>query len=194
MVYEVSKDIQGLIFDFDGTLVDSMPVHCLSWKAAFAAFNEDISESFIYGHAGYSLVGVVEAYNKQKKKNLPPLEVVAKKDESHLAYVDKTKPIPIVLDIVKHYYKKLPMAVATGNTRLLTAPLMKKLDLMKYFDTVVFGDEVTKGKPDPECFLVAAKAIGVLPQNCEVFEDGDPGIEAAKRAGMKVTDVRKWLS
>jgi HAD superfamily hydrolase (TIGR01509 family) len=192
-VYEVSKEIQGLIFDFDGTIVDSMPSHLLSWKAAFSAFGRTFSERFFYDHAGFSLIGVVEAYNNEMGTALVPSAVVAAKDENHLAYLDQTKPIPQVLDIVRHYHGRLPMAVATGNSRRLTVPLMDTLKLAKYFKVVVFGEDVVKGKPDPECFLKAAHAMGVPQERCEVFEDGDPGIEGARRAFMKVTDIRPWL-
>ncbi len=191
--YEVAEDIEGLIFDFDGTLVDSMPSHYLSWRAAFGAFGATFTERFFYDHAGVSLIGVVTAFNREMGTSLPPVEVVTKKNAHHVTYLDQTKPIEPVLDIVRRYHRRLPMAVATGNSRTLTAPLMERLDLGKYFDAVVFGEDVQKGKPDPESFLTAARMIGVEPNRCEVFEDGLPGLEAARRAGMKVTDIRPWL-
>ena len=192
-MYEISKDIDALIFDFDGTLVDSMPSHLLSWQAAFGAYGQTFTEQFFYEHAGVSLTGVVEAFNRAMGTALSPAAVVAKKDSRHSAYLDKIRPIPTVMEIVRHCYGHLPMAVATGNSRALTEPLMASLDLTKYFNTVIYGEDVRDGKPDPECFLKAAGALGVSPSRCEVFEDGDPGILAARRAGMKVTDVRPWL-
>ena len=192
-MYTISKDIAALIFDFDGTIVDSMPVHFLSWKATFAAFGASFSETFFYDHAGFSLIDVVKAYNREMGTRLSPSEVVAQKDANHLVYLDRTRPIPVVVSLIERYHGRLPMAVATGNSRRLTEPLMAKLNLARFFDAVVFGEDVKNSKPHPDCFLEAARRIGVPPEKCEVFEDGAPGIEAAKRAGMQVVDIREWL-
>lgn len=193
MTYSALKDTQGLIFDFDGTIVDSMPVHFLSWKAAFLAFDADFSEKFFYDNAGVSLIGVVEKYNEEFGTSLCPSDVVTHKDKAHVAYLPQTRLIPTVFNIIKKYSGKLPMAIATGNSRNLTEPLMERLNLNGYFKAVVYGDDVTHPKPHPECFLTAAALIGVSPSVCEVFEDGDAGIEGARRAGMKVNDIRCWL-
>ncbi|MBN2339924.1 MAG: HAD-IA family hydrolase [Deltaproteobacteria bacterium] len=193
MKYHAGDQIRGLIFDFDGTIVDSMPVHFLSWKSAFGALGESFSESFFYKHAGVSLQGVVQLYNVEYGTSLDPAVVVAKKDEAHAEYLPQTKVIPTVFDVIQRYYGVLPMAVATGNSKNLTQPLMERLDLTKYFNAVVFGDDVVQPKPHPECFLTAAEAIRVAPSFCEVFEDGEAGIEGARRAGMHVTDIRSWL-
>lgn len=193
MFYQVAPNIRGLIFDFDGTIVDSMPVHFLSWKQAFHEFGADFTERFCYDHAGLPLLAVVETYNNKTGTTLDPLKVVQKKNIYHEAYLPETEPIPEVVSIIQRYYGKLPMAIATGNSRKLTLPLMERLNLTRYFKSVIFGEDVRRGKPDPESFLKAAKAIGVPPEKCEVFEDGDPGIEAAIRAGMKATDIRTWF-
>jgi beta-phosphoglucomutase family hydrolase len=194
MVYEISPSIKGLIFDFDGTIVDSMPAHYLSWKEAFASFGADFTEEFCYTHAGLPLLSVVKSYNQKTGNHLPAQAVVEKKDACHVAYLPQTKTIPEVMNIIERYHGKLPMAVATGNSRRLTTPLMEMLGLKAYFKAIIFGEDVTHGKPHPESFLKAASAIHVSPDKCEVFEDGDPGIEAAIKAGMKVTDVRPWLT
>jgi len=189
----VAKEIEGLIFDFDGTIVDSMPAHCLSWKEAISSYGAPFSERFFYDTAGASFVEVVERYNRQMGTDLPPDEVVKVKNRCYAAYLSKTRTIPQVMRVIERYFGVLPMAVATGNTKSLTEPLMDQLHLSHYFTTVIYGEDVVNSKPDPECFLKAARAIGVAPEKCEVFEDGDMGIEAAKRAGMKATDIRPWL-
>lgn len=194
MNYAISEDIRGLIFDFDGTIVDSMPVHFLSWREAFAKHGADFTESFCYRHAGVSLEGVVKLYNEAYGTSLNPALIVAQKDEAHQKYLFQTPVIPQIIDIINSNFGKRPMAVATGNTRKLTEPLMNHLGLQKYFRTVIYGEEVTHPKPHPESFLLAAAAIGVEPAHCEVFEDGDAGLEGARRAGMKATDIRPWLA
>jgi beta-phosphoglucomutase family hydrolase len=194
MPYEVTAEIEGLIFDFDGTIVDSMPAHYRSWKEAFSSFGADFSERFFYDNAGMSLIAVVETYNRERGTDLPPAEVVALKDRCHADYLPTTRTIPEVMAVVARYQGVLKMAVATGSTRKLTLPLMERLGLTRYFDAVVFGEDVAHSKPHPESFLRAAEAIRVAPVRCEVFEDGEAGIEAARRAGMKVTDIRPWLT
>lgn len=193
MTYTVTPEIKALLFDFDGTIVDSMPAHCHSWVDAFSAFGAAVSERFIYDHAGVSLIGVVKIYNQQNGTDLSPSEVVTEKDRRLIAHLDEIRIIPEVMRIIERYHGVLPMAVVTGNSRNLTEPLMKRLNLTRYFETVIFGDEVENGKPHPEGFLKAAMTIGAAPHQCEVFEDGDLGLEAGRRAGMKVTDIRPWL-
>jgi HAD superfamily hydrolase (TIGR01509 family) len=194
MTYRVTKEIEGLIFDFDGTIVDSMPAHYLSWKAAFSSQGISFSERFFYDNAGLSLTGVVETYNRVNGTDLSPAELVALKDRHHVAHLSSTRPIPQVLSVIERYYGVLPMAVATGSTKSLTVPLLARLDLTRYFEAVVYGEDVENGKPHPESFLKAASAMNVAPEKCEVFEDGEAGLEAARRAGMKATDIRPWLA
>ena len=193
-MYNVSPSTQGLIFDFDGTIVDSMPAHFLSWQEAFSAFGETFLEPFFYAHAGVSLIGVVEAYNRENSTALSPTAVVKSKEQAFRRHTDRIVPIPQVLDVMNQYRGRLPMAVATGNTRLHTLPLMERLGLRDYFDALVFGDDVSKPKPSPECFLKAANLIGVSPEHCVVFEDGVPGLEGARRAGMTAVDIRPWVT
>jgi HAD superfamily hydrolase (TIGR01509 family) len=194
MEYKISADTKGLIFDFDGTLVDSMPVHFLSWKKAFAAFGAEFDEQFFYANAGVSLFGVVEKYNLENKTALNPKAVVAAKDKYHAAFLPETKLIQPVMDIVVKNFGALPMAVATGNSKNLTVPLMERLNLFRFFKAVIFGEDVRHSKPHPECFQKAASAMGIPADKCEVFEDGEPGLAAARRAGMKAVDVRPWLA
>jgi HAD superfamily hydrolase (TIGR01509 family) len=193
VTYKIAKEIDGLIFDFDGTIVDSMPAHLLSWREAFSSFGAPFTERFFYDSAGASFIGVVERYNREMGTDLPPNEVVRLKNKSHVAHLSMTRTIPQVMSIIERYHGVLPMAVATGNSKSMTAPLMDRLKLTQYFVAVVYGEDVKNSKPDPECFLKAAQAIHVAPEKCEVFEDGDLGLEAAKQAGMKATDVRPWL-
>ncbi len=193
MIYTVSQEIEGLIFDFDGTVVDSMPAHYLSWRAAFSEFGAEFTERFCYDYAGLSLTAVVETYNREMGTTLAPAEVVALKNKKHLSYNDHIHPIPEVMDLIDRYFGKLPMAVATGGMREVTAPLITALGLIDYFVTVVYSDDVKRSKPHPDAFLQAARAMGIAPDRCEVFEDGEAGLEAARRAGMKATDIRPWL-
>ena len=87
---------------------------------------------------------------------------------------------------------KRKLAVASGGWKRVVKESLTLVGVEDLFDAIVGADDVEKGKPEPDVFLKAAEKIGVLPGNCLVYEDGDLGIEAAKRAGMEVIDVRPW--
>lgn len=194
MDYTVSPNIKGLIFDLDGTLVDSMPAHFLSWKAAFRKHGCEFDEAFFYANAGVSLAGVVGLYNAQHKLNLDAETVVKDKNAAHLKYLEKTQLIEPVFAVVRKYHGTLPMAIASGNSRDISVSLLEMLGIGHYFGIMVFGTDVKNPKPHPECFLTAAKQMGIAPGHCEVFEDGEPGLQGAIAAGMKATDIRAWLT
>ena len=99
-------------------------------------------------------------------------------------------PIEPVIALVQKYYGKIPMSVGTGGHREAVEKTLEIIGLRKYFDILVTANDVTKFKPHPETFLRCAELMNVAPADCEVFEDGDLGIEAARRAGMIATDVR----
>ncbi|MBN2715146.1 MAG: HAD-IA family hydrolase [Deltaproteobacteria bacterium] len=194
MTYLISPDTQGLIFDFDGTIVDSMPMHYLSWRESFAHFNADFPKDFFYETAGVTLPDIVSIYNQRYGTALDAEVVVMNKEIAHAKYLLSTPIIPEVMSVIEKYYDVVPMAIATGNSKKLTEPLIVKLGLKKYFKAIVYGEDVTNPKPDPECFLKAASLLNVHASQCEVFEDGDAGLTGARRAGMKAVDVRPWLN
>ena len=103
-------------------------------------------------------------------------------------------PIDEILSIVKEFHGKLPMSVGTGASRRSTEVQLKQLALTNCFDAIVTANDVTRHKPYPDTFLECARIMGVEPAFCQVFEDGDLGIEAGKRAGMIVTDVRPFIN
>lgn len=103
--------------------------------------------------------------------------------------LDNVKPLPLI-DVVKAYYGRKPMAVGTGSEHAMAEMLLQHLGLRDYFDVIVGADDVTKHKPEPETFLRCAELLGVRPDQCVVFEDADFGVEAAKRANMAIVDVR----
>jgi len=114
-----------------------------------------------------------------------------KLDEFYLIQHNVT-PIEPVIALVQKYHGKMPMSVGTGGHREAVEKTLEIIGLRKYFDILVTANDVTKHKPHPETFLRCAELMNVAPAECEVFEDGDLGIEAARRAGMIATDVRGW--
>jgi len=194
MQYDIKPGIKGLIFDLDGTLADSMPYHFNGWRKACNKFGGDINTAFLRKHTGTpSWIIATEIIKKCKLKGIVTIDQMM--DEKLIEYYKEqhlVKPINPVVDIVKKYFGKLPMAVGTGGHREAVERTLEVTDLRKYFDIIITANDVENFKPHPETFLKCAAMMNVEPVFCEVFEDGDRGIEAAHKAGMLATDVRPW--
>jgi HAD superfamily hydrolase (TIGR01509 family) len=129
--------------------------------------------------------------NEKHGTNIEPDAFLRAKEGDYLASISQVRAISSVVDIIKHYSGKIPMAVVSGSRHKPVELTLAQLDLAKYFDLLICAEDYVKGKPDPDCFLLAAEKLKVDPADCLVFEDADLGIEAAKRAGMaciRVTD------
>jgi beta-phosphoglucomutase family hydrolase len=190
---EVDPRAKGLIFDLDGTLVNSMPLHYLAWKEVCASGGVDFSEELFYELAGVPSNRIFEIINEKYGSSFDPEVMSLVKEDTYMKMLDRIKPVDAVLDVVKRYHGKLPMAIGTGSPREHSWKTVKAVGYDKYFDILISRDDITNCKPDPETFLKCAEAMGVNPEDCQVFEDGDPGLEAARKAGMIATDIRPWL-
>ena len=184
-------EFKALIFDLDGTLVDSMPAHFQAWCAALedhgapGIFGEDV----FYAMGGRPTKDIVKELNGELNRSLDPDAVSASKRMAFLAILDQIDIIEPVVNFAKEHHGKVPLAVATGGTRKIATLTLEKAGILDLFDTIVTADDVECGKPDPEVFLKAAERIGVDPKDCVAFEDAAPGIMAAQTAGMKVVSV-----
>lgn len=193
MKLTVPPHVKGLIFDIDGTLIDSMPVHFRSWQQIAREYGFEYPETLFYKNAGRSTGNIVALINSAQGLCLDPDEIVRAKNEAYRKLAVNIEPIPVVFDIVAKNYGKLPMALGTGEYRDIATANIKAAGLDKYFEIMVCADDVTHPKPDPETFLKCAEYMKIPPENCQVFEDGDLGLEAARRCGMVATDVRPYL-
>ncbi len=189
---EVPEYIKGLIFDCDGTLVDSMPLHWDAWKKAVDLKGGTWHEEFFSSTKGMPEEDIVALYNERFSLSLDPVETVRIKHEHFRNCAAQFKPIGYVLDVVQQYSGILPMAVASGGVRKNVMLELETLDIRHFFRTILTAEDDVRPKPAPDIFLEAARRLGVPPENCQVFEDGDLGLQAARAAGMLATDIREY--
>lgn len=189
----VPDDIKGLIFDCDGTLVDSMPLHMKAWEEAVHLFGANFDPEFFFSKKGMRSKDIVAQFSLQSGKPLNGADVVRLKDNFFLQHIADVMPLPIVVDVVRRYHKILPMAVASGGGREIVERELQVTGIVNFFDVILTADDPFKPKPFPDLFLEAARRIGVQPSLCQVFEDGDLGLQAAENAGMLATDIRPFM-
>lgn len=189
-VLEIPPHVQGLVFDCDGTIADTMPLHYQAWVAALEEHGEMFPEALFYELAGISTVGVMQILNDKHGYTLRVQAAADRKEAIYQSLVAKVLPIEPVVTLVKQFAGKLPMAVATGGTRAICSKTLKALDLLEYFQAIVTADDVAHGKPAPDIFLEAARRLGIAPEHCYAFEDAELGLQSARAAGMAVVDIR----
>jgi beta-phosphoglucomutase-like phosphatase (HAD superfamily) len=194
MEHDILDGVKGLIFDLDGTLADTMPYHFEGWKKACIKYGAHIDTSFLRKHTGSPGWIIADEIIKNCGLNgsVTTEQIMREKIDEFYKMQHLIRPIEPVADIVKKYYGRLPMAVGTGGHREAVERTLEITDLRKYFEIIVTANDVNSFKPDPETFLKCAELMNIDPEFIEVFEDGDLGIEAAIKAGMRATDVRSW--
>lgn len=186
-----NKKYDGYIFDCDGTLADSMPLHYRAWCAALSQCGATFhfAESLYYSWAGVSTRGVVERLNALHGTTLDPARVAHLKEEIYLQSLDQLRPVPSVRDFARTIARSHPVAIATGGWRRVVRRTLEVIGLDDIFTHIVTPEDVAHGKPAPDMFFKAAELMGVPPSRCVVFEDGQPGIEGARAAGMEVVFI-----
>ncbi|MCU0378087.1 MAG: beta-phosphoglucomutase family hydrolase [Bacteroidales bacterium] len=196
MTFDITPGVKALIFDLDGTLADTMPYHYQAWQKACLRFGITMDTAFLQEHTGAPGWIIAEAVIEKNgmKGRISPDDIMRVKLDEFFAIQHNVTPIEPVTALVQKYHRKLPMAVGTGGHREAVEKTLEIIGLLRYFDIIVTANDVTKHKPHPETFLRCAELMNVTPADCEVFEDGDLGIEAARRAGMIATDVRSWYN
>lgn len=186
-----ANGFDAVVFDCDGTLVDSMPAHFEAWCEALAlhgaggVFKEDV---FI-AMGGRPTRDIVVDLNSEYDLKLNPEAVALAKREAFLKRMPSVCLIREVAEFAESLRGKVPMAIATGGTRLVIEKTLKAVGISDWFDEVVTADDVKEGKPAPDIFLKAAELMGVAPERCLALEDAPAGILAAQRAGMQVIAI-----
>ncbi len=186
--------IKGCIFDLDGVIVDTAKYHYLAWKRLAKELGFFFSEKDNERLKGVSRMASLEillevgglTFDEKTK-----LELATKKNQWYVEYITVMREdeiLPGVSRFIKTI-KEAGLKVALGSASKNAMTILNGLKLTEYFDAIVDGNRVSKAKPDPEVFLLAAQELQVPPENCVVFEDAKSGIEAARRAGMKCIGV-----
>lgn len=188
----INSKAKALIFDLDGTLADTMPVHFLAYKNILVKYGINFTPEIFATLAGVPAVGTIEKLNERFGSKMNAEEVGHFKEREYEKIMHKMKPIIPVMELAKKYHGILPMAVGTGGYKRLAWKTMDILGLDKYFDILVSSEDVSRPKPFPDTFLKCAELLGVEPAICEVFEDAHLGIQAAKAAGMMATLVTDY--
>jgi beta-phosphoglucomutase family hydrolase len=189
---EINPKAKALIFDLDGTLADTMPVHFLAYKNILVEYGIEFTPEIFATLAGVPAVQTIEKLNERFGTSMNAEKVGHFKEEEYEKIMHKMKPIEPIIELVKKYHGKMPMAVGTGGYHRLAWKTMNILGLDKYFDVLVSSNDITHPKPHPETFLKCAELLGVDPTDCEVFEDAELGIQAAEAGGMIATLVTDY--
>lgn len=189
----VPDGIRGLIFDCDGTLVDSLPLHYAAWEETFAELGLACPLDFLLRHNGKPTDRIVTLYNAEFGSTIDVERFTKDKEQRTYVRLEQTPPIEPVAALARRYHGHLPMAVVSGSNRPNVERALRAAGLHKLFSVMLTADDGLPPKPAPDLFLEAARRIGVEPGACQVFEDADSGLEAARCAGMLATDVRPFI-
>jgi beta-phosphoglucomutase family hydrolase len=190
MIFDIPPDTRALIFDCDGTIADTMPLHYKAWVAALGRHHVDFPEAVFYELAGVPTDKIIEILNDRHGYGMPVQETALLKDGLFEKDIALILPIEPVVELARSYQGKLPMAVASGGFRSIVMKTLQATHLLELFDAVVVAEDVVHGKPAPDIFLEAARRLGVEPTKCVGFEDGEMGLTALRAAGMVAIDVR----
>lgn len=190
----VNKPVQGVIFDLDGVIVSTDDCHYLAWKKMAdeegIPFDRTINERL----RGVSRMESLSIILEKADRPYTPAEqeaMAARKNSYYVELIGSLTPndmLPGAMDTLRTLRAK-GIKIAIGSSSRNTPIILRQLELDNYFDAVADGNAITRSKPDPEVFLLAAKLLGLKPENCLVVEDADAGVEAALAGGMRVLGV-----
>ncbi len=176
----------GYIFDCDGTLADTMPLHCRAWQRFFGENGLPFSEELFYSWGGSPTATILQGLTERYGLRIPDLgRAVELKESYFLELIREVRPIVPVLDFARELHTVAPMAVASGGLRRYVEITLDALGIRAWFQAIVCAEDCARAKPFPDPFLEAARRLNVAPDDCVVFEDSPLGIQAAAAAGMQ---------
>jgi beta-phosphoglucomutase family hydrolase len=184
---------RGLIFDCDGTLADTMPLHWRAWQKIAARYDFEFPQDRFYALGGVPSRDILKLLSQEQGLKFDYLAVAREKEAEYQPLIAQVEPINAVVGVARANYGKVPMAVASGGTQAMIGMVLERLGIRHLFQAVVTSEQVAHQKPAPDIFLEAAHRIGVAPQYCRGYEDTDLGMQAIRAAGMEAVDVRTLL-
>lgn len=187
------KKPRGLIFDFDGTLVDSMPLHWRAWDSVCQRHGIEFSEQRHNSLGGMPSRKILAMLKKEQGLDFDPAALSREKEEAYLPLMGEVKLIEPVTAIAREHRGKIPMSIATGGRTQFIEPLLEQVGIADWFCALVTSDDVVNPKPAPDTFLKAAALMGVPAEDCRAYEDTDLGLQSIRAAGMDAVDVREIL-
>ena len=180
---------KAYLFDCDGTIADSMPLHYVAWKKALGEWKCEFPEELFYAWGGRRTPEIISTLNRMQGLSMPVAAVASRKEALYYELLPELKPVAEVLEHIEAQHGRIPFAVVSGSARDSVTASLAALKLLDRFEALVCAGEYERSKPDPEAFLLAAERLGVAPQDCLVFEDTEMGIQAAAAAGMAAVRV-----
>ncbi|WP_162027702.1 MULTISPECIES: HAD-IA family hydrolase [unclassified Lentimonas] len=186
-------DYDGLIFDMDGTLADTMPTHFEAWSRSMKEHGLVLPIDRFYALGGVPASEIIEMLATEQGKEVDAVAIAEAKEDLFLELLVDVQPIVPVKAIAEFHREHIPMAIATGSPKWVAEKILKTLGIRDWFDAIVGAECVSNSKPAPDTYLRAAELIGVDPKRCHAFEDTKLGMEAAQNAGMVVIDIHTLL-
>jgi HAD superfamily hydrolase (TIGR01509 family) len=185
------KLYRGYIFDCDGTLANSMPVHYAAWRQTAEENGVPMSEELFYSLGGVPTTRIVEILNEKFGANMDPERVAKRKEAVYVENISSVQPIVEVAAFARKVAMFAKVAVASGGYLPVVLKTLETIGFKDFFPVVITTEQVAHGKPFPDMFLEAARRMDVPPNECLVLEDSPAGIEAAKAAGMDFNLIGK---
>jgi beta-phosphoglucomutase family hydrolase len=179
----------GLVFDMDGTLADTMPTHFAAWSISMAEYGIEFPEDRFYALGGVPANVIIDMLAQEQGKTVDANAIAAAKEELFLELLKDVKPIEPVRAIAEFHRALMPMAIATGSPRWVAEKILGSLGIRDWFGAIVGSEDVSHPKPAPDTYLRAAALIGVDPRRCHAFEDTELGMQSARDAGMDVINI-----
>lgn len=179
------------LFDLDGTVADSMPLHYRAWARAIRDAGGEFPEELFYAWGGVPIERIVELLNEKYGLAMPVKETAHRKELLYVDLLPELQPMASVVRVMERMHGKVPFAIVSGSPRSSVDSTLGKLGLRDRFALLIGAEDYTHGKPDPEPFVTAAKKLEVAPEKCLVFEDAEAGIQSAEAAGMQWVRVAR---
>jgi beta-phosphoglucomutase-like phosphatase (HAD superfamily) len=190
----VEGTFAGLIFDCDGTLVDTSPAHLAALQAGLDVYGLTMAKEWYYPRGGFTSDALMNDYEALLGRPVPREDILARHKVAFQAGLQTLQEVTVTAEVARAWYGRVPMAVASNGRRENVEASLTATRLLPLFDYIVTAEDVRRGKPEPDVFLEAARRMSVAAADCIVFEDTDEGLEGALRAGMRRVDIREYFA